>query len=141
MRKRKSKISTPPHSQDDISAVHMKRTRTMLDLIPDDVITTHILPCLDEVATLKARIAELKAEAEVEKKRSREQEERIWLRMERRENWWEDHCDDLKEQLEEEEEETRKWRKRHATEEEETRKWRKRHATVKYRLHSLQDIC
>ena len=39
-----------------------KRARTMLDLIPDDVITTHIVPCLDEVATLKARIAKLELE-------------------------------------------------------------------------------
>ena len=36
----------------------------MLDLIPDDVITTHIVPCLDEVATLTARIAELELERE-----------------------------------------------------------------------------
>ena len=43
----------------------------MLDLIPDDVITSHILPCLDEVATLK-------------------------------------------EQLRDSQEETRKWRKKHA---------------------------
>ena len=71
----------------------------MLDLIPDDVITTHLLPCLDEVATLKARIAELKAEAYAFKKRSREQKERNCLRMERQRHYWADLCDELQYEL------------------------------------------
>ena len=84
-----------------------KRPRTMLDLIPDDVITTHIVPCLDEVATLKARIAELEAEAEASKKRSREQKEQErdrWVRRESR----------FVASVERSQEETRKWRKKHA---------------------------
>jgi len=54
--------STKRPNTDADTPVPAKKPRTMLDLLPDDIVSTHIVPHIDETAALKARIAELEDE-------------------------------------------------------------------------------